>query len=85
MFESIVTQNTVSVVVQDIPVEQKVRNMAQNYIRVYYQEWDQLNILRKGDAKEVNKMGAFIDAVRAWSNGANSDVSTLYTIKPQDQ
>ncbi|MBX9299276.1 hypothetical protein ACFFU8_03860 [Chromobacterium piscinae] len=85
MFDEVIMQNPMSVVAQDIPVDQKMRNMAQNYIRVYYQEWDQLNILRKGDAKEIAKMGTFIDAVRSWSNGVEPDMAALHAIKPLDQ
>ncbi|MGQ0710045.1 MAG: hypothetical protein ACT4NV_09885 [Rhodoferax sp.] len=52
------------------------------HIERYYPAHKQLNTLRKGDATEVAKMGAFIDACRAWSNGEAPDPAALEAIQP---
>ncbi|WP_157222250.1 hypothetical protein [Chromobacterium haemolyticum] len=54
---------------------------AEGKILSAYSIQQQLNILRKGDAKEVEKMGRFIDAVLAWKNGNRPDFSELEKIK----
>ncbi len=48
------------------------RHIARQVITQYYQEWEQLNILREGDTEKMTSMGNFIDAVRAWSNAPNT-------------
>ena len=50
-----------------------IKFIAGEYIRKYYPEYKQLNILRTGTAEEQEKMTAFIDAVRAWSNAESPD------------
>ncbi len=44
------------------------RLVASKEIKSKYPEWNQLNILRKGEPDCVKSMGSFIDEVRAWSN-----------------
>ena len=65
-----------------MPPELQVRNAAQDHILQYYPLWRQLNILRNGVASEIATMGAFIDAVRAWSNAATPDLAALRTLLP---
>lgn len=50
-----------------------IRYISGEYIRRYYPEYKQLNIIRTGTTEEQTKMTAFIDAVRAWSNGVSPD------------
>lgn len=52
------------------------------HIAKQYPAYKQLNIMRTGSAEEVGKMGAFIDACRAWSNGDNPDLAALEAIQP---
>lgn len=49
----------------------EINEFAQNHIHKYYPAWKQSNILREGSTAEISKMGAFIDAVREWSNQEN--------------
>lgn len=44
------------------------RRDARRTITSHYSEWQQLNILREGDAEKIKMMGGFIDSVRSWSN-----------------
>lgn len=59
-----------------------IRRMCAAHIERHYPTYKQLNILRSGDPVEVAKMGAFIDACRAWSNGENPDPAALEAIQP---
>lgn len=56
--------------------------LAGDYIERDYPQHKQLNLLRAGTAEEIARMGAFIDAVRAWSNGPAPDPSALEAIQP---
>ncbi|WP_199154419.1 hypothetical protein [Chromobacterium sp. ASV23] len=58
------------------------RASCESHIERYYPIWQQLNILRAGTDADKSKMGTFIDACRAWSNGPNPDQNLLQTIKP---
>jgi hypothetical protein len=61
-----------------------IRYISGEYIRRYYPEYKQLNIIRTGTEQEQTKMTTFIDAVREWSNGENPDPwdGTLEQIVP---
>jgi hypothetical protein len=61
-----------------------IKYIAGEYIRQYYPEYKQLNIIRSGTEQEQVKMTAFIDAVRAWSNTSTPDPwdGTLEQIVP---
>ena len=63
-----------------------IRYIAGEHIRRYYPEYKQLNVIRTGTEQEQTKMTAFIDAVRAWSNGENPDPwdGTLELITPTE-
>jgi len=50
-----------------------IRYIAGEYIRHYYPEYKQLNVIRTGTEAEQTKMTTFIDAVRAWSNSETPD------------
>jgi hypothetical protein len=50
-----------------------IKYIAGEYIRRYYPEYKQLNIIRTGTEAEQAKMTTFIDAVRAWSNSETPD------------
>jgi hypothetical protein len=50
-----------------------IRYIAGEYIRKYYPEYKQLNIIRSGSAAEQTLMTNFIDSVRVWSNGESPD------------
>lgn len=47
-----------------------------------YPIWKQLNILRDGDSKKIEKMAHFIDSVREWSDSADASMSDLDAIQP---
>lgn len=53
---------------EDEERENSRRIIASREIKSKYPEWNQLNILRKGDPDSVTSMGSFIDDVRDWSN-----------------
>lgn len=59
------------------------RQEAYNHIAQYYPLWRQLNVLREGNPVEIERMGTFIDAVRAWSDGTNPDPAALRAIVPE--
>lgn len=61
-----------------------IKYIAGEYIRQYYPEYKQLNIIRSGTEQEQVKMTTFIDAVRAWSNTSTPDPwdGTLEQIVP---
>jgi hypothetical protein len=63
-----------------------IRYIAGEYIRKYYPEYKQLNIMRSGTTQEQDKMTTFIDAVRAWSNSESPDPwdGTLEGIVPTE-
>lgn len=52
------------------------------HIESHYPIYRQLNILRAGEAEEIARMGAFIDACRAWSNGDHPDPAVLAALAP---
>ncbi|UTH76109.1 hypothetical protein [Chromobacterium sp. IIBBL 290-4] len=58
------------------------RVSCESRIELYYPLWQQLNVMRAGSDVEKSKMGIFIDACRAWSNGVNPDPAALLNIKP---
>ena len=60
------------------------RDRCAAHIEQYYPAYKQLNILRVGSDAEKSRMGHFIDACRAWSNGANPDPAALDQITPGD-
>lgn len=64
------------------PAAVRARDLCEQHIYHHYPTYKQLNIMRLGTAEEVAKMGAFIDACRAWSNGDNPDPSALEAIQP---
>ena len=59
-----------------------VQAAATQHINEVYPTWKQLNILREGNKNEIDKMGQFIDAVRAWSNKPKVKIEDLKKIKP---
>ena len=62
--------------------EGRKRWRAQQHIVAVYPDWQQLNILRAGDPQAIQRMGRFIDAVRAWSNDPKSTEPALQKITP---
>ena len=62
--------------------EEQLRLAARKHITDVYPVWRQLNILREGDQKEIEKMGRFIDATRTWSNNLKAKIDDLQKIKP---
>ena len=52
------------------------------HIERHYPTYKQLNLLRNGTNDEKDKMGAFINACRDWSNGENPDPAALEAIQP---
>jgi len=52
------------------------------HIESHYPIYRQLNIMRCGEPKEIARMGAFIDACRAWSNSDSPDPAALAAIVP---
>lgn len=62
--------------------EEEARRLSAAHIDQHYPLYRQLNILRSGKKADSDKMGAFIDAVRAWSNGPAPDPTALETIQP---
>jgi len=58
---------------------------AREKILQFYPVWRQMNVLRSGDSVEVEKMGLFIDVVRAWANDRDRPVSDLEKIIPMDK
>lgn len=61
--------------------ERYLQAAAEGKILSAYSIQQQLNILRRGDVKEVEKMGRFIDAVLSWRNSARPDFVELEKIK----
>ncbi len=59
------------------------RRQAYVAITHHYPEWQQLNILRGGDAEQIKNMGHFIDAVRAWSNAPSVPEKNLQSIQDE--
>ncbi len=59
------------------------RQVAYKVITRHYPEWQQLNILRGGDAEKIKNMGHFIDAVRAWSNAPSVPEKKLQSIQDE--
>ena len=55
---------------------------ANAHIEAVYPLWQQLNILREGDPKNIARMGKFIDATRRWSNRTQSTLRQLDKIVP---
>jgi hypothetical protein len=64
------------------PIVAAARRAAEAKIEVVYPLYRQLNILRSGKKADSDKMGAFIDAVRAWSNSPAPDAAALEAIQP---
>lgn len=65
-----------------VPDKYEAQILCEARIVAMYPTWQQLNILRTGNQDDINKMGAFIDACRAWSNTDNPDPRTLEQITP---
>lgn len=61
---------------------QETRDMAKTKIEANYPTYKQLNLLRSGTQSEKDKMDAFINACRDWSNGENPDPAALEAIQP---
>jgi hypothetical protein len=59
-----------------------VNKKANKHIVAAYPEWKQLNLMRVGTVDEKNQMNVFIDAVRAWANGAEPIDADLLIITP---
>lgn len=57
------------------------RIAARAKITEHYPEWNQLNILREDNERQIARMGRFIDACRAWSNRADSSFAELERIR----
>ncbi len=58
------------------------RRLAADRINAAYPIHRQLNTLRTGTVEGIAAMGAFIDAVRAWSNAENPQLADLDAIQP---
>ena len=71
-------------IIEEPPLEIKVKWAARDQIVKFYPEYKQLNILMEGNESEIAKMKAFIQSVRDWSNGPNPDLEVVKTIVPQD-
>lgn len=64
------------------PDADEARKLCAAHIERHYPTYKQLNTLRVGTEEEKSTMGAFIDACRTWSNGANPDPTKLAEITP---
>lgn len=53
-----------------------------DHIQSHYPMHKQLNVMRAGTEAEKDKMDAFINACRDWSNGENPDPAELEGIQP---
>jgi hypothetical protein len=62
--------------------EEQIRLSASKHIARAYPVWKQLNVLREGDPKKIEKMSRFIDATRRWSNDPKAKIKGLDKIKP---
>lgn len=60
---------------------EQARLLASQKINDAYPLWRQLNVMMSGTDAERQQMGAFINAVRAWSNGDNPDPAALEAIQ----
>lgn len=67
---------------QGILVAQQNRYLCKAKIDAHYPTHKQLNLLRSGTKAEKDKMDAFINACRDWSNGENPDPAVLEAIQP---
>lgn len=63
------------------PVVQS-RHLCADHIAKFYPMWKQINVVRSGNAAEIQKMGAFIDACRNWSNQSDPKLEDLTQIAP---
>jgi len=61
---------------------EQARLQASQKINDAYPLWRQLNVMLSGTDAERGAMAAFINAVRAWSNGENPDSVALEAIQP---
>lgn len=61
---------------------EQARLIASQKINGAYPLWKQMNIMLGGADAERQQMAAFINAVRAWSNGDHPDPSALEAIQP---
>ena len=57
--------------------------IAGEYIERHYPLYRQVNLLRTGVQAEIERMSVFIDACRAWANGASPDPMVLVAILPE--
>lgn len=62
--------------------EDQIRFAARKHITKVYPVWKQLNIIRDGNEKKIEKMSSFIDAIRKWSNNPKAKIDDLQNIKP---
>jgi hypothetical protein len=62
--------------------DEQLRAAARQHITNAYPTWKQLNLLREGDQRKIEKMSRFIDAIRRWSNHPKADIADLKKIKP---
>jgi len=59
-----------------------IRRMCGAHIERHYPTYKQLNLMRSGTKAERDKLDAFINACRDWSNGENPDPASLEGIQP---
>ncbi|GLS26151.1 hypothetical protein [Marinibactrum halimedae] len=57
------------------------RRLARERIVSKYPVFKQMNIMRSGDEKEIEKMGKYIDEYRAWSNDHSRGIEELEKIE----
>ena len=70
------------VMARDRDTSRDRRILARARIAEMYPLWEQLNVLRSGDRGQIDRMGRFIDRVRAWSNNPGSRPEELRSIHP---
>jgi hypothetical protein len=63
------------------PVVQS-RHLCADHIAKFYPMWKQINVIRSGDTAAIQKMSAFIDACRDWSNHSEPKFEDLIQIAP---
>ena len=75
------SDNTYALEMPVDPVVQACHSCA-DHIAKFYPVWKQLNVIRSGDAAEIQKMGVFIDACRDWSSQIEPKFADLVQIEP---
>ncbi|ELN1084972.1 hypothetical protein Q1D09_004327 [Salmonella enterica] len=58
------------------------RVACRQHILKFYPETSQTNILMTGEQADIDKMKAFINQCRAWSNQEDPKLDDLYLIEP---